>query len=273
MNEPEHEQNQVDHRVKGAIEGLNDAIDRVNYLEDEKELLATAASRAANVVTSEMDVLSQEHQQLEQRIGPFIAANEAAKKALAEAEAAEQAYATALGEVEMAREAICIMQNDTRTRLPSRDRGVRETHAALQAKQSAVVKHAAAAKGVARKARAVAEKAMRNISTAAEVLGQSISVEEALQLDLEYQQQRRGLQQVLMHCDERLDELERSKQDAVELVSEAMEQLESLSNELHVASASASDAGAADASAADEECVTEPAPTDRFSPPRLWRIF
>ena len=44
---------------------------------------------------------------------------------------------------------------------------------------------------------------------------------------------RQGLQEVLVHCDDRLVQIEEEHEQAVGRVADAMCQLESLSNELH----------------------------------------
>ena len=65
---------EVDPRVKGAIEGLNSAIDRVNMLEDEKNTVTLQTSRAASVE----DSLDEEYSDVEKRLAPLHKANAAA---------------------------------------------------------------------------------------------------------------------------------------------------------------------------------------------------
>ena len=93
-------------RVEGLIEGLNSAIDRVNQLEDEKAAVASAAHRAAAVVRTELDDLYESKKSYLQRLEPVRKAREEALAAVARAKEQEERYARALGEVEMANDAL-----------------------------------------------------------------------------------------------------------------------------------------------------------------------
>ena len=63
------------------------------------------------------------------------------------------------------------------------------------------------------------------------------------------------LQEVLVQCDDRLEQIETEKAEAVTMVQDAMCQLETLSNELHEGAGDEGGEGAGDEDAA-EECKT-----------------
>ena len=96
----------VDARVEGKVEALNTAIDRVNELEDVKAAAEAASRRAEAVIRAELDALYQQNKQSLVGLAPFHEARQAAVEALARAKAADERYAAALGEVEMAEEAL-----------------------------------------------------------------------------------------------------------------------------------------------------------------------
>ena len=222
------EEGLVDSRVKGAIEGLNSAIDRVNLIEDEKTAISTAASRAASVVSAEMEAIEKEHR----RLAPMLVARQAAETSVSAAKSAEQAYARTLDDVQMAREALHVMHSDSRHTVPSRDPGVREMERHLQEKLASCVKRATTARLDAKRTKTAADKAVRHVNTTSLAL-QRKSTPELEQAMQSYEQQRSGLQHMLLLSNHRLYEIETSKQEAVDLVNSAMNELESLSNELH----------------------------------------
>ena len=53
-----HVEEEVDDRVQGAIQALNDSIDQVNLLEDAKQAAAEAAKRASFLVATELNEVS-----------------------------------------------------------------------------------------------------------------------------------------------------------------------------------------------------------------------
>ena len=247
---------EVDPRVKGAIEGLNSAIDRVNMLEDEKNTVTLQASRAASVE----DSLDEEYSDVEKRLAPLHKANAAAVAASEGAEQAEQRYGRALGEVEMAREALAVMHSDTRHCVPSRDPGVRQMERHLQEKLSSCARRAASGRQQAQRARAAADKAARHVAAVVQSLERKGALEEVIDLELTYREQREGLHQVQTLRDDRLGEIDASKEEAVSLVQEAMQRLETLSNELHEHSGDspAQGAGEEGAAAGDDNGAAEP---------------
>ena len=225
------EERPVDDRVQGAIEGLNAAIDRVNLLEDRKAMISAGARRTVSVVGIEMDVLEKQHAPIEQRLVPLMAAREAATAALTAAQQAEERYALALDEVELAREALRLMRDSGGSKAEKKSREV-ERH--LRETQTAAAKRAAALRREARRARAAANAAVRSVGVAGLRLERTAKpLEEAMHLEQEYRVQRENFQTVLGHVDGRITEIEEDKAAAVDLVHSAMWQLETLSNELH----------------------------------------
>mmetsp|Transcript_39558 Transcript_39558/g.104843 ORF Transcript_39558/g.104843 Transcript_39558/m.104843 type:complete len:135 (-) Transcript_39558:358-762(-) len=103
----------------------------------------------------------------------------------------------------------------------------------LRETQGAAAKRAAHEKREARRARSAANVALREVGKAGEKLERKAKLEKALQEDEEYRSLRKGLQAVLEQCDDRLQQIESEKVEAVSMVQDAMCHLETLSNELH----------------------------------------
>ena len=235
------EERPVDGRVEGSIEALNSAIDRVNLLEDAKQAMESSASRTAQVVASEISVLQKEHAPIERRLIPLMEARKDATAAMAAAQAAEERYAQALDELEMAREGLKGLKS-----VPGADpAAVREIERHLRDTQSAAAKRAAAEKREAKRARSTANAALRKVGKAGERLERTAKLEEALEGDIEYRAQKQGLQEVMVQTEDRLLQIEGEKQEAVSMVQEAMSQLETLSNELHEGEGEGEDVGEA----------------------------
>ena len=101
------------------------------------------------------------------------------------------------------------------------------------ARETRCARRAASARQEAQRTRAAADKAARHVAAVVQSLERKGALEEVIDLDLTYREQREGLQQVQTLRDDRLGEIDASKEEAVSLVHEAMQRLESLSNELH----------------------------------------
>ena len=250
----------VDDRVEGAIEGLNEAIDQVNLLEDRKVLISAAAGRTVSVVSVQMDVLDKQYKPISDTLAPLLNAREAARAALVTAQEAEERYALALGEVELAREALHLMRSAAANADPE---GMREVERHLRDKQTTSVKRAAGLRRSARRARAAANTAVRNVGVAGLRLERTTKpLEEALHLDKEYQQQRKEFQTVIGDWDERIEDIESKKAAAVDLVHSAMWQLETLSNELHEGDSSSQRSGDGDDQAGGDNSADAAARND-----------
>lgn len=221
----------VDDRVQGAIELLNSAIDNVNLLEDEKNCLAKQVTAAASVE----GVLDREVSAVESRLAPLHDALDAESVASSAAGEAEKRFARALGELEMAKEALAVMHSDTRHCVPSRDPAVRQMDARLREKVAACDRRVAAARQEATRLRSAASRASQKVAAAEAALERKLGgeLDGVIELESTYREQLDGLQKVQELCDDRLVEIEAKKEEAVARVADAMQTLESLSNELH----------------------------------------
>lgn len=259
----------VDARVEGKVEALNTAIDRVNELEDVKAAAEAASRRAEAVIRAELDALYQQNKQSLVGLAPFHEARQAAVEALARAKAADERYAAALGEVEMAEEALqavvppgdtpprgegakgvgpieALFESHLRTKGfggggggsggERRGSAERQVESHLRARLSAAVKRAGEARKAAKKEREAAVKATRRLGRVGEALQRDgTAVSAHLESEAEYERQRAGLEAVRQAAEARLVAMEGEKARAVDMVGEAMESLEVLSNELHEA--------------------------------------
>lgn len=93
--ETEEEEKEADPRVKDLIEGLNEAIDRVNLLQEEKERAAAATERARVVVAAELEVLRKDQRYFLAHVEPYHKARKQAAEAAAKADEAEATHESA----------------------------------------------------------------------------------------------------------------------------------------------------------------------------------
>ena len=259
----------VDARVEGKVEALNTAIDRVNELEDVKAAAEAASRRAEAVIRADLDALYQQNKQALVGLAPFHEARQAAVEALARAKAADERppqrsarsrwprrrcrrwcrqvtlHLAARAPRASARSRRSLRATCTKAfggggggsggeRRGSAERQV-ESH--LRARLSAAVKRAGDARKAAKKARGrrPATRRLGRVGEALRARRERVAVSAHLESEAEYERQRAGLEAVRQAAEARLVAMEGEKARAVDMVGEAMESLEVLSNELHEA--------------------------------------
>ena len=249
MSQSADDEPPVDGRVKGAIEALNSAMERLNHLEDTRTAAELAAKRAAVVIGQEVEELDQANAKLIQRVDPFLATRELARNAIDASKMADAFWLECKHDEQEAREA--------KKRQP-RDAVAKQVHdhAALRAKDA---KRAAQRTG--RTAEELAIK-LGELGFAIERAGFTIA--DGVRMHAEYRERREGLQKVLQMSQARLASLEAAKEEANSAIGDAMENLEALNMELHNAAPGKEGDGSA------ELVVVEPEDLAAWRSTRAW---